>query len=90
MLSCTNSIHDTIEIFPCTFIYPDSLFVHPDSNRTVKMSTQKEDSRKHLPTAIDDLITGFDPKKLKHAELQEKNALPSKEGQYRIFPSISG
>ena len=39
-----------------------------------------EDNRKHLPTAIDDLITGFDPKKLKHAELQEKNPLPSQEG----------
>ena len=71
-----------------TLIYCNSLFVHPDSNRTVKMATQ-EDSRKHLPTAIDDLITGFDPKKLKHADLLEKNPLPSKEGWWIIFPHIS-
>ena len=71
-----------------TLIYCDSLFVHPDSNRTVQMATQ-EDSRKHLPTAIDDLITGFDPKKLKHADLLEKNPLPSKEGWWIIFPHIS-
>jgi len=49
------------------------------------MATTEDSSKKHLPTAIDDLITGFDPKKLKHAELQEKNPLPSKEGQWATY-----
>ncbi len=35
-----------------------------------------------IPASIGGAISGFDQHKLKHADTQEKNVLPTKQGQY--------
>jgi len=35
---------------------------------------------KHLPTAVESEITGFDSSKLKHTECHEKSCLPTADG----------
>jgi len=35
---------------------------------------------KHLPTAVESEITGFDSSKLKHTECHEKTSLPTADG----------
>lgn len=58
-------------------------------------SPTKEDLPK-VPDAMKNELTKFDPSKMKHAQTQEKNPLPSKEeieqekGQKKLLQGIEG
>ena len=55
----------------------NSVFCCADiENSYFKMSEEA----KHLPTAVDSEITGFDSSKLKHTECHEKTSLPTADG----------